>query len=179
MSDSFDHLDCKSIEGRLANPTFTGAFRDSIPCWIVIPKSQSTGRVSNEGNPCSPLHLGKSTKSVSGKSPGKDAVIRLEQLMLLFVSSLKLIAEVALFALAGRWLLGLLVGHKRDTNLFYQALSALTNPFTGVVRRITPSLVTDRHVPLVTFMLLFWIWVFALGEKVVICRANPLEALCQ
>jgi hypothetical protein len=103
----------------------------------------------------------------------------LDYLMLLLVSSLKLIAEVALFALAGRWLLGLLVGHKRDTNLFYLALSALTNPFTGVVRRITPALVTDRHVPLVTFMLLFWIWVFALGEKVVICRANPLEALCQ
>jgi hypothetical protein len=99
--------------------------------------------------------------------------------MLLLASSLKLIAEIALFSLAGRWLLGLLAGAKKDHNLFYQALSTLTNPFTGVVRRITPSLVVDRHIPLVTFMLLFWVWVFALSEKVALCRATPLEALCQ
>lgn len=99
--------------------------------------------------------------------------------MLLLVSSLKLIAEIALLSLAGRWLLGLLAGAKRDKNLFYQALSVLAGPFTGLVRRVTPALVVDRHIPLVTFMLLFWVWVFALGEKIELCRANPLQALCQ
>ncbi|MBU6194153.1 MAG: hypothetical protein KGP02_04590 [Burkholderiales bacterium] len=99
--------------------------------------------------------------------------------MLLLASCLKLIAEIALFGLAGRWLLGLLAGQKRDQNLFYQALSMLTNPFTGLVRRITPALVVDRHIPLVTFILLFWVWFFALSEKVQLCRANPLQGLCQ
>lgn len=99
--------------------------------------------------------------------------------MLLLASSLKLIAEIALFGLAGRWLLGLLAGDKRDGNLFYQALSMLTNPFTSAVRRITPARVIDRHIPLVTFMLLFWVWFFALTEKVQLCRANPLQGLCQ
>ena len=99
--------------------------------------------------------------------------------MLLLVSSLKLIAEIALFGLLGRWLLGLLAGAKREQNLFYQALSMLTNPFTGLVRRITPALVVDRHIPLVTFILLFWVWFFALSEKVQLCRANPLQGLCQ
>lgn len=99
--------------------------------------------------------------------------------MLLLASSLKLIAEIALFGLAGRWLLGLLAGAKREQNLFYQALSMITNPFTGLVRRITPSLVVDRHIPLVTFILLFWVWFFALSEKVQLCRANPLQGLCQ
>lgn len=99
--------------------------------------------------------------------------------MLLLASSLKLIAEIALFSLAGRWLLGLLAGQKREQNLFYQALSMLTNPFTGLVRRVTPALVLDRHIPLVTFILLFWVWVFALSEKVQQCRANPLQGLCQ
>lgn len=98
--------------------------------------------------------------------------------MLLLASSLKLIAEIALFSLAGRWLLGLLAGAKRDSNLFYQALTTLTRPFTAVVRRITPKVVVDRHVPLVTFLLLAWVWVFALTEKVGLCRAHPLEALC-
>ncbi|NBQ91776.1 MAG: hypothetical protein EBS47_05740 [Betaproteobacteria bacterium] len=99
--------------------------------------------------------------------------------MLLLASSLKLIAEIALFGLAGRWLLGLLAGQKRDQNLFYQALSMLTSPFTGLVRRITPALVVDRHIPLVTFILLFWVWFFALAEKVQLCRVDPLQALCQ
>jgi uncharacterized protein YggT (Ycf19 family) len=99
--------------------------------------------------------------------------------MLLLASCLKLIAEIALFGLAGRWILGLLAGQKRDHNLFYQALAMLTNPFTGLVRRITPALVVDRHIPLVTFILLFWVWFFALSEKVQLCRANPLQGLCQ
>jgi hypothetical protein len=55
----------------------------------------------------------------------------------------------------------------------------LTHPFTGLVRRVTPSLVVDRHIPLVTFILLFWVWFFALTEKVQLCRANPLQGLCQ
>lgn len=99
--------------------------------------------------------------------------------MLLLASSFKLIAEIALFGLLGRWLLGLLAGANREQNLFYQALSMLTNPFTGLVRRITPALVVDRHIPLVTFILLFWVWFFALSEKVQLCRANPLQGLCQ
>ena len=175
MSDSFDHLDCKSIEGRLANPTFTGAFRDSIPCRIVIPASQSAGRGSNEGNPCSPLHLGKSTKSGSGKSPGKDAVIRLEQLMLLFVSSLKLIAEVALFALAGRWLLGLLVGHKRDTNLFYQLFQVLNRPWMALARLISPARVDPRHHGWVAFFVTAVLYIAVTLAKIEHCISAGME----
>ena len=99
--------------------------------------------------------------------------------MLLLISSLKLIAEVALMALAGRWLLGLLAGAKRDSNFFYQALDFLVRPFTSAVRLVTPKLVIDRHVPLVTFVLLSWLWIFALVEKVQICRADASLALCQ
>ena len=49
--------------------------------------------------------------------------------MLLVVSSVKLVAEIALMALAGQWLLGLLAGPKRDTNFFYQLLQVVTRPF--------------------------------------------------
>ena len=49
--------------------------------------------------------------------------------MLLFVSAVKLVAEIALMALAGQFLLGLLAGQKRDGNLFYQLLQVLTKPF--------------------------------------------------
>lgn len=99
--------------------------------------------------------------------------------MLLLISSLKLVAEIALMALLGRWLLGLLAGDKRASNLFYQLLDHLVRPFTRTVRAVTPKLVVDRHIPLVTFILLGWIWAFALAEKVSLCRANPALALCQ
>jgi hypothetical protein len=33
------------------------------------------------------------------------------------------------------------------------------SPVTRVVRRITPTKVDDRHVPVVTFLLLFWLCV--------------------
>src|SRR5438552_2238693 len=58
--------------------------------------------------------------------------------MLLIVSSVKLVAEIALMALAGQFVLGLLAGARRDDNFFYRLLQVLTNPFVRGVRRITP-----------------------------------------
>ena len=52
-------------------------------------------------------------------------------IVLLLVSSVKLIAEIALLALVGQWLLGLLAGRKREENFFYRLLQVLTNPFTS------------------------------------------------
>ncbi len=48
-------------------------------------------------------------------------------------------------------------GHER--NAVYRAVRFLTSPVTRLVRRITPSRVADKHVPLVAFFLLFWLWV--------------------
>jgi hypothetical protein len=79
--------------------------------------------------------------------------------MLLFVSSVKLVAEIALLALAGQFLLGLLAGQKRETNFFYKLLQVLTGPFTKGMRLITPRIVVDRHIPLATFLLLSMIGV--------------------
>ena len=59
--------------------------------------------------------------------------------MLPLVTSLKLIAEIALMGLAGQWALGLLAGAKRDRNVFYKLLEVLTSPFVKLVRLITPA----------------------------------------
>ncbi|WP_428423557.1 hypothetical protein [Methylibium sp.] len=99
--------------------------------------------------------------------------------MLLFVTSIKLIAEIALCALAGRFLLGVLAGGRREQNFFYQLLTALTRPFTTGMRAITPRRVVDRYIPLLAFVALVWIWLFALIEKVQLCRAAPMQSLCQ
>jgi hypothetical protein len=89
--------------------------------------------------------------------------------MLLLASAIKLIVEIALMALVGQWVLGLLAGQKRDTNLFYQLLSVMTRPFVKATRLITPRLVIDAHIPLVTFLLLAMIWVVATYIRISIC----------
>ena len=74
--------------------------------------------------------------------------------MLLLATSLKLVAEIALMALIGQWIVGLLAGARRDGNLFYRLLKVLTDPFVRGARLISPKVVIDRHVPLVAFVLL-------------------------
>ena len=89
--------------------------------------------------------------------------------MLLIVSSVKLVAEIALMALAGQFVLGLLAGAKRDDNFFYRLLQVLTNPFVRGVRRITPRVVIDRHIPLATFLLVALVWVVVTLVKINLC----------
>jgi hypothetical protein len=95
--------------------------------------------------------------------------------MLILVSSLKLVCEIALLSLAGRWLLGLLAGAKREQNFFYQLLSVMTRPVERVARAVSPRIVLDRHVPMVAFLLLAFIWVFSLIAKVQICLQIGME----
>lgn len=89
--------------------------------------------------------------------------------MLLLVEILKMVAEIALMALAGQWVLGLLAGAKRDQNLFYQLFQVLTRPLIAGARMLAPRVVLDRHLPLVAFLLLSFVWVVATITKIDIC----------
>jgi len=95
--------------------------------------------------------------------------------MLLLVSALKLLAEIALMALLGQGLLALLAGQKRDSNLFYQLLQILTRPFTALTRRITPRVVLDRHVPIAAFVMLLMVWLLVTIAKVNLCLQIGVE----
>ncbi len=98
--------------------------------------------------------------------------------MLFFVSALKLIAEIALLALFGQWVLGLLAGAKKDSNLFYQILQIVGKPFVVAARVITPKQIIDRHVPLVAFLLLLFVWIAATLQKIRTCLEIGVE-LCK
>ena len=67
--------------------------------------------------------------------------------MLFFISAVKLITEIALLALVGQWVLGLLAGKRKDQNLFYQVLQQMGKPFVQVARLVTPKFVLERHLP--------------------------------
>lgn len=96
--------------------------------------------------------------------------------MLLLVSVLKLIAEIALMSLLGQWLLGLLAGPKRDTNFFYRILQTITRPFVRLARWLSPRVVIDRHVPLVAFLLLAFGWFVVTTIKINLCLEIGVEA---
>lgn len=96
--------------------------------------------------------------------------------MLLLVTSTKLVAEVALMALVGRWLLGLMAGAGRERNPFYQVLDILARPFLRTARWLAPRQVLDRHLPLVAMLLLTFIWLAALAGKLRLCLALGMAA---
>jgi hypothetical protein len=89
--------------------------------------------------------------------------------VLLFVEVVKLLAEIALLCLAGQWVLGLLAGKRREENLFYQLFQVLTRPVIRGARLLSPRVVLDQHLPLVAFLLLFFVWLVATLTKIDIC----------
>ncbi|HEY6513933.1 MAG TPA: hypothetical protein VI032_18285 [Burkholderiaceae bacterium] len=98
--------------------------------------------------------------------------------VLLLINALKLIVEIALMALVGQWVLGLLAGPKRDTNFFYRVLQTMTSPFVRVARLLSPRVVLDRHVPLVAFLLLAFGWLVVTMAKIDHCVQIGVE-LCK
>jgi hypothetical protein len=89
--------------------------------------------------------------------------------MLLFLTSAKMVLEIALLSLLGQGLLYVLSGERRQQNFFYRLFQVLTRPFTAAARRLTPALVADKHVPFVAFFLLSIGWVVVTVEKIRLC----------
>lgn len=96
--------------------------------------------------------------------------------MLLFVTSIKLLAEIGLMALFGQWVLGLLAGAKRDGNFVYQLFGIVTRPLLQMARLLSPRIVIDRHLPLVAFLLLTFTWLAATAMKISVCLEIGVEA---
>ncbi|PIV89464.1 MAG: hypothetical protein COW48_00330 [Hydrogenophilales bacterium CG17_big_fil_post_rev_8_21_14_2_50_63_12] len=96
------------------------------------------------------------------------------QLDLLLASAARALVEVAGFALIGQGVLALLAGKQRHANLFYKILEIITGPVIKVVRFITPRFILDAHVPMLTFFLLFWLWIALALVKRYLCGLHGL-----
>jgi len=95
--------------------------------------------------------------------------------MLLAISIVKLIAEIALLALAGKGLLAILAGRKRAENVFYRILSTVSQPVERATRVITPRVVIDAHIPFAAFFLVLFIWVATVLVKIEVCLGIGME----
>ena len=93
---------------------------------------------------------------------------------ILLVSILRTLVEVAGFALLGQGALALLAGKYREQNIFYRVLRTVTGPVVRAVRFITPRLILDAHIPMLTFFLLFWLWIVLAFVKRHLCGLHGL-----
>jgi uncharacterized protein YggT (Ycf19 family) len=93
---------------------------------------------------------------------------------LLSISVLRTLVEVAMFCLLGQGVVGLLSGAARASNPIYQVFSIVSRPPVQVIRFLMPRLVVDKHVPLVTFFVLFWLWIVLAYAKRSLCQMSGL-----
>lgn len=85
---------------------------------------------------------------------------------LILVGAARVLIEVAGYALLGQGVLALLAGEQRHANPFYRILAIITGPTIKAARFITPRFIIDAHIPILTFFLLFWLWIaLALAKR--------------
>jgi hypothetical protein len=89
--------------------------------------------------------------------------------MLLTVVILKSLIELSLMFILGRFLLGLLAGAKRQTNVFWQLLDVAAKPSLWLTRKLSPKLILDQHIPLATASWLLVAWVLVVKLKIDLC----------
>jgi hypothetical protein len=61
--------------------------------------------------------------------------------------------------LIGQGLVYVMSFGRHERNPVYRTFRFLTSPVVWGVRRITPAKVANHHVPVVSFFLMFWVWV--------------------
>lgn len=71
---------------------------------------------------------------------------------------LKALTEVAAVGMLGQGLLYVVAGNKREGNLVYKLFQVITSPVMKATRIITPRIVLDRHIWLVSLLLLAVLW---------------------
>ncbi len=97
------------------------------------------------------------------------------QTEILIISILRMLVEIAGYALLGQGVLAILAGAKREQNVFYRILKTITAPATRAVRFVTPRFVIDAHIPFLTFFLLFWLWIALSAAKRYVCVTHGLQ----
>lgn len=93
---------------------------------------------------------------------------------LFLISVLRALVEVAGYTLIGQGILALFAGKNRDSNFVYRLMRVITDPPVKLVRWITPRIIIDKHIPFVTFFLLFWLWIGLAVAKRYVCAAQGL-----
>lgn len=93
-------------------------------------------------------------------------------------SSIKLVMEVAIMAMAGRAVLAMLAGAGHAANPFWRILNWLCEPFLALVRRLSGQRLQGAGLSLVTGLMLLLLWGVATVAKIAWCVRIGVAA-CQ
>lgn len=88
------------------------------------------------------------------------------------IGLLRALVEITGLFMLAQGGLYLLAGKQRDSNPIYQLFSLLTRPAIKLLRRVTPNLIADQHLPVVAFCLLFWLWIALAYLRVALCQSE-------
>jgi len=98
--------------------------------------------------------------------------------------AMMLVVAQYVILLAGMFLLAqLIVGlfnwNRRHQNAIYGFFAVLTRPFVRLTRVITPRIVVDQHVPMVTFLLLFFAYFAVVILLYKVCLSDLTQLGCE
>lgn len=88
------------------------------------------------------------------------------------IGLLRALVEIAGLFMLAQGGLYLLAGRQRDTNSIYQLFALLTRPVIKLLRRVTPNLIADQHLPVFAFFLLFWLWIALAYLRMTFCESG-------
>lgn len=104
----------------------------------------------------------------------------IDGVMLLLVTILKALAEIAGLSLIGQGILYVLAGARRDRNFVYKLFQGLTLPVMKLARLITPKVVLDRHLGYVAILLVAIVWFISGNAKLAMCLGEYTgDPLCE
>lgn len=83
----------------------------------------------------------------------------MSQALPLLLSVLRALTEVAGLALLGQGILHVLAGAGRERNPIYRLFRLVARPAVATLRQILPAAILDRHLPVLTFFVLLWLWI--------------------
>lgn len=88
---------------------------------------------------------------------------------LFLISLARALIEMALFALLAQAVLAVLAGKGREWNVVYRLMQTITSPAVKCMRMLMPRFILDRHLPFITFFVLFWLWIGLAIAKRYVC----------
>lgn len=96
---------------------------------------------------------------------------------LLIVSTLKALVEIAALSLLAQGIVGLMSGRAKQENFIYRLFQIVTAPIIRITRVIMPGFITDRHMALTSFFILFCMWVALIFAKGYVCHTQHLSCV--
>lgn len=99
--------------------------------------------------------------------------------MALTLLILQQVLAIAGLALLAQLLVGAFNWGRRNQNPIYRLFQLIASPAVKLVRLVTPRFVLDQHIPIATFMLLFFLYLWLGIEQRNVCLKELSQPGCE